>query len=117
MAHDTLQRTEWFNGSVDPTIPGPYECTTNTAGGFVCERTWTGATWLSNVTGAPTTVRLPWRGVVPGSIGINAYPLATRVGLVVPESATHALLTEKSAALDVANQSSIVGCEQAALNT
>jgi hypothetical protein len=82
MANDTFQLTDWFDGAVDPTIPGPYECTTNTAGGYVCQRIWTGATWLSNVTGAPTTVRLPWRGIVPGSVPVVSYPAGTQVSLL-----------------------------------
>lgn len=110
-AHDDFERTEWFDKDVDPTIPGPYECTTHTGGGFVCQRIWTGATWLSNVTGKPTTVKMPWRGVKPGSIGVNVYPLATRVGLFAPESATRTMLTEKADRVYNSAFGSIVGAE------
>lgn len=73
---DGLTRTDWFLPSVEPTVPGSYECTTGS--GHVFRRTWAGATWISPVNGAPTTVRMMWRGVVPGSISIGTYPSALR---------------------------------------
>ncbi len=76
---DGLARTEWFNPSVEPTIAGPYECTTGS--GHIFTRTWSGQHWISPITGAPTTVRLMWRGVVPGSVECTRYPLGTQMYL------------------------------------
>lgn len=71
---DGLQRTEWFSPDVNPTISGQYEC--STGGGYVFLRIWTGTTWLSPINGSPTSVRMNWRGVKPGSVPVMRYPAA-----------------------------------------
>lgn len=75
-ADDGLDRTDWLDQNLDPTIPGPYECATG--GLHIFHRTWTGATWLSPITGIPSKVRMPWRGVKPGSVPVEKYPSAVR---------------------------------------
>lgn len=73
---DGLTRTEWFNPDKNPTIAGPYECTTGS--GYVFMRTWNGADWISPVSGQPTTVRMQWRGLVPDSIELRHYNVGVR---------------------------------------
>ncbi len=86
---DGLVRTDWFDPSVQPTIAGPYECTTGS--GHIFMRTWAGATWLSSINNAPTTVRMTWRGVVPGSIPVEQYPAAKRDELRLSLGATNVI--------------------------
>lgn len=75
---DTLQRTDWFTEQ-DPTIPGQYEVKIGSGdGGHVFRRRFDGKTWFNSVTNEPSTLRIPWRGVVPGSITVDRYPNATR---------------------------------------
>jgi len=79
-ADDGLERTDWQDEKTDPTLPGQYEC--STGGGYIFMRIWTGVTWLSTVNGAPTTVKMPWRGVKPGSLPVEHYPAAKRDDLL-----------------------------------
>lgn len=69
---DDLQRTAWQDEDTPPTIAGQYECATG--GGHIFVRIYTGVTWLSTVNGQPTTVKMPWRGVKPGSVDVSRYP-------------------------------------------
>jgi hypothetical protein len=70
---DGLRRTPFFDAAVLPTIPGEYECATG--GGHIFRRTFDGTTWLSSVDNKPTTVRMTWRGVEPGSVAdLRLYP-------------------------------------------
>ena len=71
-----LTRTAWFEPEIDPTIPGPYECVTG--GGYVFQRKWNGTSWLSSVDGNPSTLRMPWRGVIPGTAAPTQYSRSTR---------------------------------------
>lgn len=105
-ADDGLDRTDWQDQNTDPTIPGQYEC--STGGGYIFLRIWTGVTWLSTVNGAPTTVKMPWRGVKPGSIDVSAYPPAKRGELLASLAA--AKLEDAAAELAVA------GFEETALS-
>lgn len=72
---DGLARTDWFDGSTLPTIPGDYESATG--GGHIFKRRFDGKTWRSVVNNEPTTVQMPWRGVVPGSVDLARYTGAT----------------------------------------
>lgn len=79
-ADDGLDRTDWLPQDLDPTLPGPYECATG--GMHIYMRTWTGATWLSPITGIPSKVRMPWRGIKPGSLPVEKFPGAVRAELL-----------------------------------
>lgn len=80
--HPSLPRTDWFAPTVDPTLAGDYECsTTGDDYGHIFTRRWDGAQWVSSVTMQPTTVRMSWRGVVPGA-SIAMYPASMRAVLM-----------------------------------
>lgn len=69
---DDLPRTEWFNPSLHPTIPGEYEA--RTGGGHVFRRKWDKHGWRNSITGLVSTAPLDWRGVVPGAVPATIYP-------------------------------------------
>lgn len=97
---DQLPRTDWFGPDTDPTIPGPYECsTTGDEKGHIFQRRWDGTHWISSVTFAPTTVRMHWRGVKPGSVEIGLYNSAIRVLLRESKPAIGAPFDASSAVL------------------
>lgn len=75
---DTLERTDWFDPSAKPTIPGDYECTLGAGSGHIFKRKFDGEGWHSPITNLRSRVELPWRGVVPGSISIDRYLGSTR---------------------------------------
>lgn len=63
---DDLQRTDWQDPETQPTIAGDYEA--QTAGGHIFKRKYDGAHWRNAITGLISTVQLPWRGIVPGTL-------------------------------------------------
>lgn len=73
---DDLQRTDWQDPESAPAVAGAYEA--QTGGGHVFRRTWNGTTWLSSIDNAPSGLKMPWRGVVPGSVQINRYDSMTQ---------------------------------------
>jgi len=77
--NDGLERTDWFDGDTCPTVVGEYEAVTG--GGHVFRRKWDGAGWVNTVNNLPTTVKMPWRGLVPGSLSLERYALYTRMQL------------------------------------
>lgn len=84
---DSHPRTDWFSPSIDPTIPGDYECSTTGDGlGHIFRRRWNGTQWISSVTFLPTSVRMHWRGIKPGGAPIDLYNPALRVYLLAPVS-------------------------------
>ena len=92
---DDIQRTDWMDPNVDPTIPGMYAC--KTGGGHIFGRKWDGATWRSSINGEPTTVRMAWRGLVPHSIDLMEYDAATRMIIMshgLPLTEMPAIITE-----------------------
>lgn len=74
---DDLVRTDWMPGDINPTIPGMYAA--RTGGGHIFPRKWDGVTWRSSIDGSPTTVRMEWRGLEPGTIDLMEYDAATRM--------------------------------------
>lgn len=82
---DTLQRTDWFEPSAKPTIPGSYECTLGAGSGHTFMRKFDGEGWHSPITNLRSRVELPWRGIVPGSIDINQYPRSLHFDLQWPD--------------------------------
>ena len=73
---DGLARTDWQDPASIPTIPGSYEAVTG--GGHIFKRKYDGKTWYSAVNNEPSTVQMPWRGVVPGSIDLGRYDSVTK---------------------------------------
>lgn len=75
-AGDGLQRTDWQDPAVFPTIPGFYEAATG--GGHIFKRKFDGKTWYSAVNNEPSTVQMPWRGVVVGTLPLERYDSLTQ---------------------------------------
>lgn len=75
---DSLERTDWFDPAVCPTIPGMYECTLGAGSGHIFQRRWDGERWYSPITNLPSRIELAWRGIVPGSIDLARYGSAAR---------------------------------------